>query len=214
MIHQSHFDFIREPDLRRPLKPERVFFGLLAGEAGGPIVACRERLMREQRIFGSRIVEERLHLGLSFLGDFKRIPSKVPYGAGLAADRVAMPPFEVVLDHAVTFEGGRPGRYATVLLAKSDALHDLGGSLFHELGLQGMKASLLILPHVTLFYSPRRIRPTRIKPIRLWIDRFYLIHSECGLGRYTMLGCWFLGGAPTAPVHAVTPPLAFGSMAA
>lgn len=214
MTRQQSFDFIREPERRRPRKPERVFFGLLAGDAGGAIATCRESIMREQGIFGDRIAEERLHLSLSFLGDFKRIPSRIPYGARLAAGRIAMPPFEIVLDRAATLDGGRPGRYATVLLAKGDALHELGDGLFRELGLQRMKASTLTLPHVTLFYSLRRIGPTDVTPIRLRIDRFHLIHSEIGLSRYTILGCWLLGGAPTAPVHPVAPPLVFGSMAA
>lgn len=214
MDHQERFDFIREPERPRPQKPERLFFGLLAGDASRAIATCRENIMRKQGIFGSGIAEERLHISLSWLGDFKRIPSRIPYGAGLAADRIAMPPFELVLDYAATLNGGRPGRYATVLLARSDALRELGGGLCHELRLQGVKASDLTLPHVTLFYGPRRIRPTEVRPIRLWIDRFYLIHSELGLSRYNILGCWLLGGTPTAPIHPVTSPLVFGSMAA
>ena len=67
------------------------------------------------------------------------------------------------------------------------------------------------MPHLTLFYSSRAIRPTDIEPIRFQADRFCLIHSERGLTRYNELGCWPLVGSPDS-----TPPalLAFGSMAA
>jgi 2'-5' RNA ligase len=89
-------------------------------------------------------------------------------------------------------------------------VQELGDSLFRELGLQRMRAGGLAMPHMTLFYSGQRIRPVDIEPIRFRVDRFYLIHSERGLTRYNVLGCWLLNGSGVA-----TPgPLAFGSMAA
>jgi 2'-5' RNA ligase len=204
--HQCVFDFIQEPVRRRPRKPEYVFFGLLAGGAGRSIAECREQFMADQDVCGRRIGAERLHVSLSGLGGFGRIPSRIPYGARLAAGRIALPSFEVVLHRAVTLQGGRPDRYPTVLLAKGEPLLELGDSLRRELNLQGLKAGALTLPHMTLFYGPQRIRPVDIEPIRIWIDCFHLIHSERGLSRYNILGSWSLDGAER--------PLAFGSMAA
>jgi 2'-5' RNA ligase len=210
MSRQSEFDFIEEPGRPRPQRPEYVFFGLLAGSASGLVARCRDRIMREQGIFGSRIGDERLHISLSGLGSFRHIPSRIPYGAGLAAGRIALPPFEIVLDRAETLQGGRPDRHPTVLLAGGDPLRRLGDDLFRELRSQRMEAGALVLPHMTLFYSRRRILPVDVEPIRMRIDRFHLIHSERGLSRYTILGSWPLGSRPASDPA----PLVFGSMAA
>ena len=51
-------------------------------------------------------------------------------------------------------------------------------------------------PHMTLFYSPASVRPAEIEPIRFRVERFFLIHSERGLTKYNVLGCWSLEGAP------------------
>jgi 2'-5' RNA ligase len=211
---QSEFDFIEQAARPRPQKPEYVFFGLLAGDASRPIGACRDRIMLDHGISGGRVGDERLHLSLSGLGGFRRIPSRIPYGAKLAADRIVLPPFEVLLYRAVTLPGGRPGRYPTVLLAKGDLVQELGDSLFRELGLQRMRAGGLAMPHMTLFYSGQRIRPVDIEPIRLLFDRFCLIHSERGLGRYNVLGEWPLRAMDGPAAPAAMPPLVFGSMAA
>jgi 2'-5' RNA ligase len=211
LSRQSEFDFIQKPVRHRPERPEYVFFGLLAADANGPVAGCRDRIMRDQGIFGSRIGDERLHISLSGLGSFKHIPSRILYGAGLAAGQLSLPPFEVILHRAVTLEGGRPDRHPTVLLAQGDRLQTLGNALFRELGLQRMKAGKTVLPHMTLFYSRQRIRPVDIEPIRLRVDRFHLIHSERGLSRYNLLGSWPLEEPPGGRA---LPLLAFGSMAA
>lgn len=211
MSHQHAFEFIQAPMRQRPQEPEYVFFGLLAGAASKTVSQCRDRIMLEQGIFGRHVGDERLHISLSGMGSFKHIPSWVPYGAGLAASRIALPSIEVVLHRAVTLQGGRPGRYPTVLLAEGESLPTLGDGLFRELRLEGMKAGKLFLPHMTLFYSSQRIRPVDIDPIRLRFDRFHLIHSERGLSRYNILGSWALGYPPAG---GAAPPLAFGSMAA
>lgn len=207
---QSTFDFIEPPDPRRPKRPERVFTCIGAGTAAADVVRWRELIKRDNAILTKGVLPERLHISLCGIGDYVRIPSRVPFAATRAARRIALSPFEVVLYRAVTFPGFNPHKRPTVLLAESRELRELGDMLFGYLRREGVKAGELTTPHMTLFYSPRSIRPVDIEPIRFRVDRFYLIHSERGLTRYNVLGCWLLNG-----LGAATPgPLAFGSMAA
>ena len=207
---QPAFDFIEPPDPRRPKRPERVFTCIGAGTAAAEVARCREGIKRDNAILAKGIPPERFHVSLCGIGDYARIPSRVPFAAIRAAQRIALSPFEVVLYRAMTFSGFNPDRRPTVLLAESGELRELGDMLFGNLRREGLKAGQLTTPHMTLFYSPRSIRPVDIEPIRFRVDRFYLIHSEWGLTRYNVLGCWLLNGSGLA----TSGPLAFGSMAA
>lgn len=207
---QSAFDFIEVPDPRRPKRPERVFTCIGAGAAAAEVARCRERIKRDNAVLTKGIPPGRFHISLCGIGDYVRIPSRVPFAATRAARRIVLSPFEVVLFRAVTFPGFKPDKRPTVLLAESRELRELGDMLFEHLRGEGLKAGGLTTPHMTLFYSPRSIRPTDIEPIRFRVDRFYLIHSERGLTRYNALGCWLLGD----PVRTLSGPLAFGSVAA
>ncbi|THF55103.1 2'-5' RNA ligase family protein [Ollibium composti] len=206
---QPAFDFIEPLDPRRPKYPERVFTCIGAGTAAADVARCREGIKRDNAILAKGIPPERFHISLCGIGDYVRIPSRVPFAAMRAGERIMLSPFEVVLYRAVTFPGFRDDR-PTVLLAESRELRELGDLLFGHLRREGLRAGELREPHMTLFYSARSIRPVDIDPIRFRVDRFYLIHSERGLTRYNVLGCWLLNGSGVA-----TPgPLAFGSMAA
>jgi len=207
---QPAFDFIEPLDLRRPKLPERVFTCTDAGVAAAEVVRRREGIKRDNAIVTKGILPERLHISLCGLGDHVRIPSRVPFAAMRAARCIALSPFEVVLYRAVTFPGFNPDRRPTVLLAQSEELRELGAVLFGHLRREGLRPGEFTDPHMTLFYSSRSIRPVDIEPIRFRVDRFYLIHSERGLTRYNVLGCWLLNGSGVA----IPGPLAFGSMAA
>ncbi|MGN6144780.1 MAG: 2'-5' RNA ligase family protein [Mesorhizobium sp.] len=206
---QPAFDFIEPLDPRRPKCPERVFTCIGAGKATSTVARCRAWIKRDNAILVKGIFPDRFHISLRGIGDYVRIPTRVPFAAIRAAQRIVLSPFEVVLYRAVTFPGFRDDR-PTVLLAESRELRELADMLFGHLRREGLRPGEFRDPHMTLFYSPRSIRPVDIEPIRFRVDRFYLIHSECGLTRYNVLGCWLLNGSGAA-----TPgPLAFGSMAA
>jgi len=207
---QPAFDFIEPSDPRRPRNPERVFTCIGAGTATPEVVRWREFIKRDNAVLAKGIPPGRFHVSLCGIGDYVRIPSRVPFAAMRAARRIALSPFEVVLCRAVTFPGFNPDRRPTVLLAESRELRALGDELFGHLRREGLKAGEPTTPHMTLFYSPHFIRPVDIEPIRFRVDRFYLIHSERGLTRYNVLGCWLLNGSAAA----TSGPLAFGSMAA
>jgi 2'-5' RNA ligase len=193
---QMKFDFLGRLDPRRPKKPERVFTCILAGPAAVEIETRRERIMRENAIVAKGILPERFHVSLCGLGDHDRIRSGLVFAANRAAGRIALPPFEIVLDRAVTLPGFRPRNRPTVLLAEGEELRRLGARLFRYLRQEGVRAGELVTPHLTLFYGPRPIRPAEIEPIRIHVDCFHLIHSERGLTRYNVLGSWPLDLIP------------------
>jgi 2'-5' RNA ligase len=168
----------------------------------------------EYRLHGSEITVERFHLSICHLGDFKRIPSHIPFAVMRAAQRIAVSAFDIVLDHTVTFPSGRPDKRPTVLLARSPELTVFGERVHRELLAQGLRTDPLRSPHVTLLYGPRSISPHAVRPIRFRAMRFYLIHSELWLTKYNVLGCWPLSDRGPASEQELKVPIAFGSMAA
>lgn len=206
---QPTFDFIEPLDPRRPKRPERVFTCIGAGTAAAEVARCQAWIKRDNAILAKGISPDRFHISLRGIGDYVRIPTRVPFAAIRGAERIVLSPFEVVLYRAETFPGFQDSR-PTVLLAESKELRELADMLFGHLSREGLRPGLFKDPHMTLFYSPRSIRPVDIEPIRFRVDRFYLIHSERGLTRYNVLGCWLLNGSGLA----TSGPLAFGSMAA
>jgi 2'-5' RNA ligase len=211
MSDQLCLDFGLGPEPRRPKRPERVFACIDAGGRGPIVDSLGTRLMGEYGLQGSRVPANRLHISLSMYGDFKRVPSRIPFAVGRAALRVSAPAFEVMMDRVGTLAGGGSGRRATALLCSSTELTGLADALRLEATKLGLKATALKLPHMTLFYSSGAVPTHMIEPIRVPVRRFFLIHSELWLTRYNVLGCWRLGDGSATPCAA---PLAFGRMAA
>jgi 2'-5' RNA ligase len=190
---QSCLDFGLGPEPRRPKRPERAFSCIDAGGKGAAIDAIRKSILRQYGLQYSPVPTGRLHLSISMYGDFKRIPSRIPFAVDRAAQRICVPPFEITLDRAATLPGGRPGKRPIVLLCDSKELIGLADTLLAETTRIGLKATALKIPHMTLFYSPDAIPAQPIEPIRIPVRRFFLIHSELWLTRYNVLGCWPLG---------------------
>ncbi len=210
MSDQSCLDFGLGPEPRRPKRPERAFACIDAGGKGAAIDVIRKNIIRQHGLRYSPVPAERLHVSVSAYGDFKRIPSRIPFAVARAAERISVPAFEIALDRVATLPGGRPGKRPTVLLCDSRELIGLADALLAEVTRIGLKASPLKMPHMTLFYSPDPVPMQPIEPVHIPVRRFFLIHSELWLTRYNVLGCWRLG--EQAALDAA--PLAFGSMAA
>ena len=163
----------------------------LDGDAARRVERFRRGFCTEHDIEGSLRPRELLHISLHFIGDFARLPSAIIHGARRAGQTVALPPFDVTLNHIRSFEG-RPGRHALVLLGESAPLVDLHRSLGSALRHWGFKAADHFTPHVTLLYGPKVVLKRTIDPIRLTVEDFSLIHSEKGRSRYNTLGNWSL----------------------
>lgn len=191
------FEFYRDLP-RRPQRPERLFFGTVVEAASGRQVdECRDRFARDNDLKGARLKTERLHVSYHHVGDYKRVPRKFVYGGTQAGRAVSMPSFEVTFGVIASFESmprrdGRPPRWPVVLLGEGDGVFELHKTLGAAMERYGLKTVEHFVPHMTLFYSSRPIRPQAIEPIRLRVNEFALIHSELGLTRYNILHRWRL----------------------
>lgn len=179
-------------------RSERLFLGVrLDGDTARRVERFRRGFCAEHDVEGSLRPRELLHISLHFIGDFARLPSAVIHGARRAGQTVALPPFDVTLNHVQSFEvnppkHGKPGRHALVLLGESAPLVELHHALGSALRDWGLKATDHFTPHVTLLYGPKVVLKRTIDPIRFTVEDFSLIHSERGRSRYNTLGNWSL----------------------
>jgi len=196
---QGAFEFLEHLP-PRPKRPERLFFGLfLELEWSICLRQFAETFVRENRLKGSLLEHDRLHLSLHHVRDDTRLRDKFIYAAGLAAKAVSMRPFEITCRSIMSFEGappaaGRQRRYPLVLVGESDPLLDLHRILGAAMRRNGLRAAEDFVPHVTLFYGskPVPLRPT--EPIRFVVNEFALVHSKLWLTEYHVLERWPLRG--------------------
>ena len=72
-------------------------------------------MCNDEGLEGSLLAASRLHVSLHHIGDYVRLPEKYVFAAGLAANTIAVPKFEVTFDRVASFAGrppvgGRPAR--------------------------------------------------------------------------------------------------------
>lgn len=196
---QGVFDFYRDFP-RRPVRPERLFFGLFP-DAGtsARLSRFRRQFLEENDLKGSPLKAARLHVSLHLVGDYKRLRTKFIYAAMLTAKTVAMSSFEVTFRAVKSFEegppiGGRRRGRPLVLLGEGDALFELHSALGGAMAKNGLRSEGCFTPHMTLSYDPTAIAEQPIEPIRMAVNEFVLVHSELWLTKYNVLKRWPLAG--------------------
>lgn len=180
---------------KRPALQERLFFGIMLDPDVQEIVdACRTGMIKDHRLTRKSLIGLcRFHISLYHLGDYPRLPSPILFAVMRAGAAVSMPPFEVTLHSARSFEGGRPGRKPLVLIGEGEGLtrlHTILGACLARNGLLGNRGEFT--PHLTLLYNSRTISEQPIAPIRFVVRDFVLIHSKRGLSEYEILQRWTL----------------------
>jgi 2'-5' RNA ligase len=177
---------------------DRLFFAILSPpEAAVQIADCFHALRSEHGLKGRPIGPDRLHISLRGLGDHPRLPKTLIEKAQGAGASVAMPPFEVVLDRAVSF-ARKNEKPPVVLRASGDVtplitFHRFLGEAMKKAGL-GRWVVSQFTPHMTLLYDSRMVKEQAIEPVRLTVSDFVLVHSLVGRSRYIELARW--------PLHA------------
>ena len=74
---QGEFEFYKDLP-NRPTRPERLFFGLFPDTATSIRVGqFAERFICANRLKGSQLKTERLHVSLHHIGDYRRLPATV-----------------------------------------------------------------------------------------------------------------------------------------
>lgn len=134
----------------------------------------------------------RYHLTLHFLGDHALLRQDIVKAAIAAADKVAMHPFELVLDQSAAFHGREP---PCVLRCTQvpEGLQRLWEGLRQALLLAGLGAQLSrsFTPHVTYAYSRGGLpQAAPMAPIAWTVDGLALLHSVVGGGEYEVLRTW------------------------
>jgi 2'-5' RNA ligase len=172
-----------------------LFLGLFPDDAVADRLARRaEQLCIRHRLRAKPLAPERMHVSLLGFGEFSGLPPKLLTAVTEAAATVAVRPFEVIFDRAMSFLGAtRP----LVLcggegVKELTAFQSLLGGAVQRSGLGRVKAQYM--PHVTLLYDRRGIEEHAVEPIRWMVNEFALVHSLLGQSKYVFLKRWRLGG--------------------
>ena len=177
---------------------DRLFFALLPDPAAGEAITRLAMALRAKHALkGQPIDAQRLHVTLHYLGEYAGLPQDVVDRAVAAAERVQAAPFEVVFDHAASFDS-RNNRRPYVLRCGGDfaSLASLRRELGEALVRQRWKldAAAGFIPHVTLLYDTQAIVMQPVEQIRWIANDFALVRSLVGQGRHEIIGRWRLDG--------------------
>ena len=176
-------------------RSDGLFFALFPGVESAPALAKTvHQLCIRHRLTGRLLPTERLHVSRLGFGGHAGLPQGLIAGAMEAASTVAVKPFDVSFDRAVSFIG-RPRPLVLCGsggMAELIALQRALGDAIEKGGLGRMKPQYM--PHLTLLYDERGIDEHAIEPVRWTVREFALVHSLRGQSRYIRLGRWPLQG--------------------
>ncbi|SDR56968.1 2'-5' RNA ligase [Rhizobiales bacterium GAS191] len=181
-----------------PRPTDGVFFAIFPDmRVAAHIAEVVLHLRGAHGLTGRPLETERFHVSLLSLGEHAGLPQDIVAAAGEAASAVAMPPFEVAFNRAVSF--GRGANDLPFVLRGGDGVAAL--TAFHQaLGIAMKKAGLgrwvspHYTPHLTLLYDDRSVAEQAVETIGWTAREFVLVHSLLGRRRYFPLGRWPLRG--------------------
>jgi 2'-5' RNA ligase len=174
---------------------DRLFFAIFPDAAAAARIArLARRLRNEHGLKGKPLETQRLHVTLHHLGDYAGLPRDIVAASVEAAATVAMPPFEVSLDRALSFPD-KPANRPFVLRAGGGvgALASLQRTLGAALGNAGLAAGRAeppYTPHVTLLYDDSLVAERRVEAVAWTALEFVLVHSLLGRNLYVPLARW------------------------
>lgn len=177
---------------------DRLFFALLPDAAAAARIAAVARTLKSDLgLKGRPLAVDRFHITLHFLGDHVGLPEPLVAALRQVAGRVALPPFRVAFDRAVSFTG-KPRRRPFVLrgdngLAAVMDLQQQLGDAMRAFGLDHL-IDARFTPHVTLLYDDRTLPEMPVEPIEWTVSEFVLVDSLIGQARHVPLARWPLSG--------------------
>ena len=189
-------DVFRLRDPREVRRTDGLFFGAFPDAAtAARVVRQGQALCEDHRLTGRLFAASRLHVTLVRLGEYEGLPPRLLAWAREAAATVAMAPFEVNLDQALSFHGRSGHRPFVLRGGEGGALADLRQALRTGMIQARLRswASPHFTPHMTLLYDERLVPAETIAPIRWTVREFVLVHSMLGRTRHVPLGRWRLG---------------------
>jgi 2'-5' RNA ligase len=177
---------------------DRLFFAVFPDAAAAARIAGLAASLRATHgLHGRPVREDRLHVTLFHLGDYRGLPPGLVDEAMQAAGKVRVPPFEAVFDGASSFAARARNR--PFVLRGGDAgtagIERLHAALGERLGATRLArwARPAFVPHVTLLYDDRAVDPQAIEPVAWTVREFVLVHSLVGRTEHRVLARWPLG---------------------
>jgi 2'-5' RNA ligase len=190
------------PGLEPPDVRDNLFFAYrLAPEAASRIAHVRDELRYAHGLRGVAISPQRLHVSLLGVCECHGLPDDLVAAACQAAASVAMSPFEVVFDRAMSFNNRRSRRPLVLLTGGGDAsLAGLRNQLCEAMSAAGLGPALHsglgrrvpshFVPHMTLLYDRRMVAEQAVEPVYLTVRDFALVHSLVTQSRHIELARW------------------------
>jgi 2'-5' RNA ligase len=181
--------------LPTPISTERLFLAILPE----PGVAARIRLLADglfasRGVDGSGLAEDRLHVTLQFLGDFRGLPTGLVAAVELALENIGIAGFTAVFDRASSFDG-EPSRRPWVMsgvgpgMDTMRALHDHIVQRLASVGIV-LRGRPEFRPHVTLGYVDKALPERAVAAFVLRVRDVALVRSFIGQGRHEVFRCW------------------------
>jgi len=173
---------------------DRLFFAIFPdATAAVRIGQLAQDLRSEHRLKGKPLEMGRFHITLHHLGDYAGLPQSIVAAAIEAAATVAMPPFEVTLDRALSFRV-RPGNRPLVLRGCDEvaltAFQRTLGAALKQAGLGNSGEKLRYTPHVTLLYADSVVAEQPVETVVWTVREFVLVHSLLGRTVHVPLARW------------------------
>ena len=158
----------------------------LSPDTGTQVANLRNQLIEKHGLGGKQIGLKLLHVTLF---DLELFVADKADRARRAAETVAVAPFDIVFDRALSF----PASKAFVLSGSQGsniALAALQQHLDVAMKKQGLRAKAIKTPHVTLMYGNRTVTEHLVEPIHWTVKEFTLIRSHVGKTLHEPLGSW------------------------
>jgi|SRR5581483_1506603 len=160
---------------------ERLFLALVPDPATARRIQQLTGMLHRAYGFTSKLIEpDRLHVSLFFLGG---LPSGMVRTVCTAIEDLRIPPFDVVFDRTVSFQG-KAGNRPFVLIgddgpSRLKSFRQMLGTVLAQSGLR-RRANTNFVPHVTLLYDARSVEEHPVAPIAWTVSELVLIRSERG----------------------------------
>lgn len=175
---------------------DRLFLGIFPDETAQVAIAeVMQRVLREHGLHGKPFLPSRFHLTVHHLGDYPELRPELIDAALTAIGRIAIPAWDIALDHVSSFRGRR--KHPIVL--RCPDVHTGVHALWHDSRAQLAAAGFApwlqhdFTPHLTMLYGDRMLpAPIPIEPIAWTVREVVLVHSLLGKTEYRFLGSWQL----------------------
>jgi len=177
----------------RRVERHHLFFAIVPDlDTAARIEQLAQRLRVEHGLRAKPLPTAHFHVTLHSIGFYDKFFERVASWAQATASTISMPAFDLVFDHAGSFN--RTTRDQPLVLLGSDnvaALKELHLVLGTTLAKAGFTPKLSnFKPHLTLLYDKQAVAERTIESIRWTAREFVLVDSRVGKTQHVQLARW------------------------